>query len=280
MTPARTLKLGLTPEQIAKRRHSIGGSDANILMNGDPHSINALWEQKVGLASPDDLSRVLPVQLGSYTEEFNRYWYELTTGRLVYFEGDEMTHSDVPWMTCTLDGATTTESGLTAIFEAKHVGGYEKTADIVQRYMPQLHHNMNVCAIDHAVLSILISNNQHEVFEVAADFVYTAQLIDRERAFWDCVTNNRRPHDMPNIQAPVPVSEYRTVDMTSSNAWGSHAVDWLENQAAAKKFEKARDELKLLVERDVGLATGCGIQAKRDKRGAVTISPLKLEKAK
>jgi hypothetical protein len=35
----RTLQLGLTPEQLAKRRHSLGGSDANTLMSGDNERI-------------------------------------------------------------------------------------------------------------------------------------------------------------------------------------------------------------------------------------------------
>lgn len=273
----RAIKLGLTQEQLAKRRYSLGGSDANILMNGDPHSINALWEQKRGGAS-DDLSRVLPVQLGAFTEEFNRYWYELTTGRLVYCEGEERTHPDIPWMTCNLDGATTTAAGEPAIWEGKHVGGFEKTADVVQRYMPQLFHNMAVCGVERAILSILIGNGGYEPFEVANDFVYAAQLLDREKEFWACVTEGRRPHDMPNVAVPVNPDAYRTVDMTGSNAWASHAADWLETQAAAKRFETARKDIGALVERDVGIATGHGILAKRDKRGAISISVHKPTK--
>ncbi len=274
----RSLKLGLSLEQIAKRRHSIGGSDANVLMNGDPPSINALWEQKTGRAAGDDLSRVLPVQLGSWTEEFNRYWFELMTGRLVYNEGDERSHADHAWMTCTLDGATTTERGEPAIFEAKHVGGFQKIEDVVQKYMPQLHHNMAVCGVGHAVLSVLIGNTGYEPYEVAADWMYTAQILDREREFWACVTENRPPHDLPNIAPPVTAGKLRTISMEGNNAWAMQAADWLANRDAATKFETAKKELGALVERDVGLATGHGIQAKRAKNGALTISVLKPAK--
>lgn len=278
----RALKLGLSPDQIAKRRHSLGGSDANILMNGDPPAINALWEQKTGRGVSDDLSRVLPVQLGSWTEEFNRYWFELMTGRLVYHEGDARSHAELPWMTCTLDGATTTESGEPAIFEAKHVGGFQKIEDVVQKYMPQLHHNMAVCGVSHAVLSVLIGNTGYEPYEVAADWMYTAQLLDREREFWACVTEDRAPHDLPIIAPPALPTTFRTVDMTGNNRWSALAADWLRDREAAKNFTATERAIKGdkkarvagLLEADVGHAHGHGIEAKRNKKGAVTITAL------
>lgn len=267
---ARSLKLGLTAEQIAKRRHSIGGSDANVIMAGDPPSINRLWLEKTGREAPEDLSRVLPVQMGSWTEELNRYWYELTTGRLVYGEGEERAHAQHGWMTCTLDGATTTERSDPAIFEAKHVGGFQKIEDVVQRYMPQLHHNMAVCGVSWAVLSVFVGNASHELYEVEADWMYTAQLLDREREFWACVTENRAPHDMPNIPAPV-VGKLRTVDMTGNNAWSTWSIDWLAHKDAAKAFDKATKELKALMQPDMGEAFGAGIVCKRAKNGSLSI---------
>lgn len=270
----RVLKLGLTAEQIAERRGFLGGSDANVLMNGDPFEINALWEEKRGGGS-EDLSRVLPVQLGAWTEEFNRYWYELTTGREVYAERDVCIHPGIKWMRCNLDGMTTTALGMVAIFEAKHVGGFEKILDVVQKYMPQVHHNMMACEVEHAVLSVLIGNSGYDPYEIPFDFVYGMQLLDREREFWACVTEGRRPHDMPNIEAPVAPEKYRTVSMVGNNAWTMHAADWLESHAGAKRFETARKELGALLDPDVGLAKGAGIQAKRDKRGALTISVAK-----
>ncbi len=270
----RSLKVGLTAEQIAKRRYSLGGSDANTIMNADPPAILRLWEEKTGRAAPEDLSRVLPVQLGSWTEEFNRYWYELATGRLVYLEGQERTQADVPWRTCTLDGATTTSRGDPAIFEAKHVGPYQSIDDVVQRYMPQLHHNMAVCDIPRAVLSILIGNGGYETYEVESDFIYAAQLLDREREFWACVTENRPPHEMPNIAPPVPREQWRKVSMEGNNEWGSHAADWLANRSGAKTFENATKGIKGLMAADIGEATGNVVTCKRAKNGSLTIKEI------
>ena len=48
----------------AERRKGIGGSDANIIMSGDPERLIALWREKRGEAEPEDLSGNLAVQMG------------------------------------------------------------------------------------------------------------------------------------------------------------------------------------------------------------------------
>lgn len=272
----RTLNIGLSPEAIAQRRNYIGGSDANIILGGDPRAIHDLWTQKTGRAQPADLSGVLPVILGQWTEELNRYWYERQTGRDVTSEGLVVTGYE--WQSATLDGETLTEAGEPAVFEAKHVNAFSKIEDVVQRYMPQLHHNMHCAGRKQAVLSVFVGTLSWECYEVALDGPYLAALLEHEQAFWDAVQNDHPPVDLPAPPAVVLPSRFRTLDMTGSNEWASVAADWLTNRAAAKTFEAATKTIKAMVEPDVGLATGHGIQAKRSKAGALTISELK-EKA-
>ena len=59
----------------------IGGSDMRRIMEGDWIS---LWQEKTGRKEPDDLSDVLPVQLGTFTEQFNINWFQRQTGKDVY----------------------------------------------------------------------------------------------------------------------------------------------------------------------------------------------------
>lgn len=272
----RTLNVGLSPEAVAKRRHSIGGSDANIILGGDPRAIHDLWMQKTGRKEPEDLSGVLPVILGQWTEELNRYWYERQTGRDVGSDGLVVIGHE--WMTATLDGETTTAEGAPAVFEAKHVNAFSKIEEVVQRYMPQLHHNMFCASRDFAVLSVFVGTTNWECYEVARNGLYMDALIEHERAFWDAVTNDHPPVDLPAPPVPVLPSKFRAVDMSGNNQWADFATDWLANRAAAKTFEAATKGLKGLIEPDVGTASGHGIQAKRSKAGALTISELK-EKA-
>lgn len=281
------LTLGLSPASLIERRKGIGGSDAKILMEGDPAALLALWEEKTGRREGEDLSRVLPVQLGSFTEPFNLHWYEVMTGRTVTNEGEVHIHGDRGFMRCTLDGLTTTAAGKPAVFQAKHVNAFSKIEEVTQRYMPQVHHEMHVAGMGHAILSVLMGTMAYEVIEIPCDEFYLAQLIDRERAFWDCVVNDTPPCVLEPIAAPVMPTEFRTVDMQGNNEWADAAADWLAGIEAVKKCAAAeirikgdkKKKLKGLLESDVGLATGHGIQAKRAKNGAVTITAIEAVKA-
>jgi predicted phage-related endonuclease len=96
--------MALTPEQIARRRTSIGGSDANTLMSGDKERILKLWLEKRGEIEPEDLSDNLMVAMGSFTEPLNVSWFEKISGKKVNLRGEERSSFDEPFMSCTLDG--------------------------------------------------------------------------------------------------------------------------------------------------------------------------------
>lgn len=270
----RELNLGLSAIEREARQQYLGGSDANILMGGDPAAILNLWRVKTGQAEPEDLSGVLPVVMGSWTEELNRYWFERQTGRVITSEGDARVHPEHQFMACTLDGLTVTGDMKPAIFEAKHVGAFSKIGDVIQKYMPQCHHSMAVMGVEHAILSVFIGTMVWECVEIARDDWYLAQLIDREKEFWRCVEAKEPPHEMPSIAAPVPPDQWRVVDMQGSNEWASYAADWLETCAAAKRFEKAAKGIKGLMDADVGEAFGHGIVCKRARNGALSIKEM------
>ena len=269
------MKLGLTDEQRAARKGKIGGSDANTLMNGDAAAILRLWEEKTGKREPENLDDVLPVIMGQWSEPLNAYWFKRRTGRPVAETGTSRVHPVIPWMACTLDGMTTTEGGEEAIWEAKHVNQFSKMPDVTQKYMPQLHHNMAVCGVSRAVLSVFIGTMTWECDEIKLDQWYLAEIIDRERAFWEAIQADTPPPGMDPVAAPTPPEEWRTVDMTGSNEWASAAADWLENRDAARAFGKAEKAVKEMVEDDVGMAFGHGLQVKRSKNRALRISELK-----
>jgi predicted phage-related endonuclease len=273
----RNLNLGLSAAQKAVRK--IGGSAAGKIMRGDPAELIALWEELRGVREPENLDDILAVQMGSWTEELNRFWFEKNTGRDITNEGESRAHPGHDFMTATLDGLTTTAAGNPAVFEAKHVGGFEPIETVVQRYMPQLHHSMAVTGLGWAVLSVFVGTRDWQMFEIQCDDFYLAQLIDRERAFWRCVETGEPPAAMQDVAPPAMPTQFRTVDMSSSNAWAVFAADWLTNLPHAKTFDKAAKEIKALVEPDVGTATGHGISVTRSKAGALTIKAVKEPKA-
>lgn len=258
--------IGLSADALVARRDCIGGSDANTLMSGDPQALIRLWQEKRGEAEGEDLSGVLQVQLGCWTETFNRQWFTKQTGHAVEEAGRTLRCPENPWRGASLDGFV---PSLDAIWEAKHTSAFAKSEEILARYMPQLQHNMAVRGVNKAVLSVIYGNHKWETVTVDADWMYQEQLLDAERRFWDCVQSGTTPCDLPAVASPIPA--IREADMSKSNSWVSHAADWLTHKAAAKKHETATKELKALVEADVFRAFGAGLEIKRSKAGALTI---------
>ena len=259
--------LQLSAERVDARNRGIGGSDANIILSGDAERLMRLWQEKRGDAEPEDLSGRLAVVLGSWTEEFNRQWYTKLSGNPVLDAGAQLTCSEFRWRKCTLDGVV---AGSGAIFEAKHTNSFVKPEEVLERYMPQLHHNMAVAKADRAVLSVIFGNARYEMFEVAADWLYQFDLLEAEKAFWSAVLSGDPPVVVDAPPAPRPVAT-RELSFESNNAWASAAAHWLETNEAAKTHASACKTIKELVEDDVRRAFGHGIEARRNKAGAITI---------
>lgn len=252
----------LTAEQITERKKGIGASDARRIIDGDWWS---LWNEKTGRTESEDLSGVWPVQLGSCTENLNLDWYERKTGRVLTRRQEHIVSAEYPMLRCTLDGF---DPAIPAVVEAKHVNGFSKMPDVIERYMPQVMHQMVVAETPHAFLSVIVGANEPAVIEIEYDEFWTMTYIDRAKEFWSYVESGKEPPGAPQaLSAPIPVETMRVVDMKGSNEWASAAGEWLESRVPAKKFEASVKAIKALVEADVREAFGYGIVATRDKRG-------------
>jgi hypothetical protein len=115
-------------------------------MGGDEKKLLRLWREKRGEAEPEDLSDILAVQMGSFTEPFNAAWFEKNTGFRVSGSFRAATRAR-RFMRCTLDGDGELwhDDETAGVFEAKHCGTRSTDAEIFARYVPQLTHNC-ICA--------------------------------------------------------------------------------------------------------------------------------------
>lgn len=266
----RISDLRLNAKRLDARNRGIGGSDANIILSGDGERIVRLWQEKRGEAEPEDLSGKLSVVLGSWTEELNRQWYQALSGNRVVEPGKMLTCGTYRWRKCTLDGVVERTG---AVFEAKHTNAFVKTGEVLERYMPQLQHNMAVSGADRAILSVIFGNAKYEMFEVATDWLYQLDLLNAEKAFWNAVLSGEPPVALSPPPVPRPVAT-RELRLDGNNAWASAAVDWLENDKAAKTHAAACKTIKALIDDDVARAFGHGIEARRSKSGAISIREL------
>lgn len=267
-------KIIMSPERVTARRGYFGGSDAPRLMAGDDAAVTAMWQVKRGEVEPDDLSDVLPVQMGSFTEDLNLDWFELTTSRVVTDEQREVFHPTVPFVRVTLDGMTTTATGDVAIIQAKHVNAFSKLADVVARYQPQVQLEMAATGTSWAILSVFIGTLRYECVEIPADPAYQFDLLAAIECFWDCVKSGDSPVTV-QVEAPKLPPEYRDVDMTGQNEWAAHAGRWLANAGPAKAFAAAAKDIKEITPDDANTATGHGIAVIRSKSGSLTIKEMK-----
>lgn len=226
-------------------------------------TLHDLWLEKTGQKEREDLSRVLRVQMGTFTEPFNLQWYTQETGIAVAL-ADSSAHAEHEFMTAHLDGITSRD-GEPGVWEAKHTGAFSK-ANPTETYYAQLQHNMAVAGFCFAHLSVFKGNDTWSYYEVDRDDDYIKTLIERETAFWFCVESMTPPAGFEPVAAPA-IDPEKIVDMNGSNSWGAAAGNWLENQSAAKLFEDAKKDIKELCEADAARTFGAGIEAVRNKRG-------------
>ena len=264
------ISYGLSAADLDDRKAFINASEAPTIVAGEPAAVMRLWEEKTGRAEPEDLSGVLPVQLGSFTESFNCAWFERTTGLQVT---DRQKVIKSGFLRATLDGMTTYQDA-PCVWEAKHVGAVSKVDDAVQRYMPQIHVQMHLTGATQAILSILHGTQNYEWVHVEFDDAYWSKVLARLEMFYEAVMFDVPPHDMAPLEAPKPTT-FKPYDMTGHNEWASHAADWLATKAAADTFKAAEKNIKALVPEDASEVTGHSIIVKRSKAGALSIKGAK-----
>jgi len=257
------------------RRSFIGGSDTKIIMGNDEEALLQLWREKRGEIEPKDLSGNLIVQLGVVTEDLNRRWFEANTGQVITDVQRRIRHPILRWMGVTLDGRVV---GSGAVFEAKFMLPWSFSEEAaVQKYMPQLQHNMWVVAARSAVLSVITGGGKWVEITTHADPLYQHLIVTAERKFWRCVENGDLP-TLFGVDPPKPIIDaVRIIDMSASNAWAEFAGIFKRTREAHLEHENAKAELKSLIPEDARQATGHGIRAKRSKSGGISFDLINKE---
>lgn len=96
---------------LKARRNRIGGSDAAACMGLNPYKDNVtLWEEKMGLTIPDDISDRPYVRYGTEAEAYLRGMFALDFPeyRMEYSENNMYLNTRYPWMHASLDGVLVT----------------------------------------------------------------------------------------------------------------------------------------------------------------------------
>ena len=258
------------------RSDYVGGTDAKRIVDGD---WLPLYEEKVGIREPENLTHSFRVQLGIYTEAFHIRWLNMYHGFSIG-KPKSFVRPLRTWQVAHVDGVCALRG---TFVDTKHSNGQATKQSMIDWYLPQMAHYCMVTGYDHGWLSFIAGNAEPEFFKVEPSLVYMTMLDEVEQAFWWHVETKTPPDALPTKKleavaaaaAEVLIDDMRAVDMKGNNGWARAAGDYLDHADGAKRFEQAKKDLKELVEADVRHAWGYGVQVKRSKSGSLLISETK-----
>jgi predicted phage-related endonuclease len=169
-------------KKVIDRSTGIGGSDATYLAAG---KWKELYERKKGLVE-EDLTFMLPVQLGIYTESFNREWFTTNTDLPVQECDYTLMHNKYDYILANIDGYVLNEHlKPMGIFEAKHTNMMTKEDTIIEKYYAQIQHYMMVSNMKQAWLSVIFGNVRWKAFHIQQDKKFQKRLLNAEYCFWN-----------------------------------------------------------------------------------------------
>jgi hypothetical protein len=249
----------LTPEQLAKRGDRVTASFAPYLIAGREDRIRSEWCKLVGHPAYEE---------PNWDERFDTEWdwYQRKTQQQLIRRGEVVVHPTRNYVCCTLDAYRAEDD---CVVDCKAWKSYQKVDYICSFLAPQMI-VQKACVRASAASILLVHGGARPVeYPLSWEPEYEAQVWGRIDEFWQCVQSLTPPVALPTIEPPVVA--VREMDMSSSNAWCSWAMEWLVTRADARQFEIATKELKELVPRDVKRAFGQGVEVTRAKNGAATI---------
>jgi putative phage-type endonuclease len=257
MTAAlRVSTIAMPHEQwLELRKTGIGGSDAASVLGLNPYKSNfALFEEKVGLRDPDDLSDNEAVYWGNVLEEPVAQAFAERTGRKVRRVNAIVRHPDYPFMLGNIDREIVAEEGgKPEILECKTAGIWAANAEewgpsgsdwVPERYLIQCMHYLAVCNRDVAHLAALIGGQELRLYKVARDEKLIAALIAKEAAFWKLVESQVAPTilELADARRAFPISTAKIIDATSEIFGEERELREVEREL--KRLEARKENLQ------------------------------------
>ena len=249
------------------RQGFLGGSDMYRIMRGDWYD---LWLEKTGRKESEDLSDVFPVQLGVATEDFHLDWFEKVSGWKVTERGKKFSfnYKGIP-LVATTDGWCEGD----IVVECKHTSSFRKMDEMLNTYLPQLHHYMFTSNTGSIAFSVIFGN-QHDWCRVEFNAEFWKICLDKAEEFWYWVDNNIAPPETNRSDidwSQVRVDDLVIRDASQDNQFVSLAHEYVESKAHAAKFDAIKKELRSMI-KDNEREVFCDVLSiKRSKNGSCRV---------
>ena len=278
----------------------IGSSDAISIATG---KITNMMREKFFLKDPDDLSDVLPVQLGILTESFHLDWLrkKLNKDKDIFVPQimNEQEHfkRDQGRLVSTVDAVYSSY-----IIEVKHTNERNTLDKAMAYYYPQLQHHMMVSGKEEIIFSCIFGNASHDYCTVYRDSSFIETYYARCKDILDLIENFQTDdwfkqemmddeefsRALPvwtkdNINKKLKIATDKGViynlderkDEAFGNEFNNLSYDYKVEHQTAKESEDRRKQtaeaLKELVPDDAKSVTCNGVVVSRNKRNDLSI---------
>lgn len=210
------------------RSATIGGSDAAAILGLNPYkSPYALWAEKTGKVTPEDISQKESVRLGTDLEDYVAHRFMEATGKKVRRENYTVFRDDMPYAHANYDRLVIGEEAGLEIktTNALHLSKF-KNGEFPATYYCQCVHYMMVSGLERWYLAVLVLGIEFKVFVIERDEAEIEALRMAEENFWHQVQNDLPPEidgmdsTLNALNAAFPVSDpdADAVDLTGCAA--------------------------------------------------------------
>lgn len=246
MTVTENCMVQRSDEWLKMRRSYIGASDAAVILGLSPYMTPyELWLEKLGLGEERQTTAAMQRGNDLESEALEKFNKEMSgfykTGRS--FEPTVRFHRTIPYMMASLDGFRpdlVDPEILEIKCNGKKLHDSLNGTNIPRHHYAQLQHQMEVCDSKEAYY-MSYDGEKGVYFCVQRDEEFIQDMLKKEAAFWECVTNFVPPTMTERDRNRV--NKNRSIDMKNNSEWACLCECY---KFAQSKLEEAKEELEYL----------------------------------
>lgn len=183
-------------EWLARRRKSIGGSDAGAVLGLNPYvSAYSLFCEKTGLILPEDIGDKEAVRIGNDLEQYVADRFTEKTGKKVRRDHSMIYNENYPFAHADIDRRIVGEN---AGLECKTTSSFEILSRLEEGKYPeqwycQMVHYMMVTGAERWYLGCLVLGKGFFEFTIERNEEEIQALASAEKEFWEMVVKKEAP---------------------------------------------------------------------------------------
>jgi len=242
------------------RSQGVGGSDASIIEGVNPFkNIVELWEEKLGIRIPPDLSDIEKIKWGLLLEDIIGKEYADRTGKKVRNVNRTYRHKEYPFLQGHIDKKI---EGENAGVEIKNVGlrqakYWNKQPPVYYEY--QVLHYLAITGFDYFDVVALVGGQELMIHTIRRDEDRINELVKKEVNFWQEHVLKKVPPMPETTGESASLFPIGTVDKVAYLPVGDDYLieEYHENVEIIKRTEKRNDAIKTSFQNNMKDASVC-----------------------